>query len=75
MSEFLLALGLVVIVIAGMSIGVMFGRKPISGSCGGLNNRNGGGTCELCGGNPNKCEENDSEGGKADLAYDAGSKS
>lgn len=33
-------------VIAGMAIGVMNGRKPISGSCGGLN----GGGCELCSG-------------------------
>jgi hypothetical protein len=32
------------LVIAGMSIGVMNGRKAISGSCGGLN----GGGCELC---------------------------
>jgi hypothetical protein len=32
--------------IAGMAIGVMNGRKPISGSCGGLN----GGRCELCSG-------------------------
>ena len=34
-------------VISAMAIGVMNGRKPISGSCGGLNN--GGG--ELCSGN------------------------
>jgi hypothetical protein len=34
-------------VIAAMAIGVMNGRKPISGSCGGLN----GGGCELCSGN------------------------
>ena len=34
------------LVIAGMSIGVMNGRKAISGSCGGLN----GGKCELCSG-------------------------
>jgi len=34
------------LVIAGMSIGVMNGRKAISGSCGGLN----GGGCELCSG-------------------------
>lgn len=33
-------------VIAAMSIGVINGRKPISGSCGGLNN----GDCEFCGG-------------------------
>ena len=43
-----LALSFVVIllVIAGMSIGVMNGRRAISGSCGGLN----GGGCELCSG-------------------------
>lgn len=34
------------LVIAGMSIGVLNGRKAISGSCGGLN----GGKCELCSG-------------------------
>ena len=36
-------------VIAAMAIGVMNGRRPISGSCGGLN----GGGCELCSG---KCQ-------------------
>jgi hypothetical protein len=34
------------LVIAGMSVGVLNGRKAISGSCGGLNN----GRCELCSG-------------------------
>ena len=37
----------IMLVIAGMSIGVMNGRRAISGSCGGLN----GGRCELCSGN------------------------
>ena len=37
-------------VIAAMAVGVMNGRKPISGSCGGLN----GGGCELCG--SGKCQ-------------------
>jgi len=32
--------------VAAMAIGVMNGRKPISGSCGGLN----GGRCEFCDG-------------------------
>lgn len=35
----------ILLVIAGMSVGVMNGRRAISGSCGGLN----GGRCELCG--------------------------
>jgi hypothetical protein len=34
------------LVIGGMSIGVLNGRKAISGSCGGLNN----GRCEWCSG-------------------------
>ena len=46
-----LILGFLVIllVITGMSIGVMNGRRAISGSCGGLNN----GGCELCSGDGN----------------------
>ena len=32
-------------VIAAMSIGVIHGRKPISGSCGGLNGK----ACQFCG--------------------------
>tara|TARA_R110001583_G_scaffold90144_3_gene231835 strand:+ start:65049 stop:65252 length:204 start_codon:yes stop_codon:yes gene_type:complete len=36
MSTFILALLVVGIVIAAMAIGVIFGRKPIAGSCGGL---------------------------------------
>jgi hypothetical protein len=37
----------ILLVIAGMSIGVLNGRRAISGSCGGLNGRR----CELCSGN------------------------
>ena len=42
----LVTFAILLMVIAGMAIGVMNGRKPISGSCGGLNN----GGCELCSG-------------------------
>jgi len=37
---------IILLVITGMSVGVLNGRKAISGSCGGLN----GGGCELCSG-------------------------
>lgn len=49
----------ILLVIAGMSIGVINGRKAISGSCGGLS----GGRCELCSGNcANKSQkENESD--------------
>ena len=50
---FLISFLLLLLVIAGMSIGVMNGRKPISGSCGGLN----GGSCELCSGSCRKRQE------------------
>lgn len=43
-------------VIAAMAVGVMNGRKPISGSCGGLN----GGGCELCSGS-GKCKREKEE--------------
>lgn len=36
MSTFILALIVFAVVIAAMAIGVIFGRKPIAGSCGGL---------------------------------------
>jgi len=42
----LLSFVVIAVVIAAMGIGVMAGRKPIKGSCGGLN----GGGCELCSG-------------------------
>ena len=48
---------LLMAVVAGMAVGVIFGRKPLKGSCGGLNNAGGNSDCTVCGGNPAKCEE------------------
>ncbi|RMX06265.1 (Na+)-NQR maturation NqrM [Allofranklinella schreckenbergeri] len=46
------------LVVAGMAIGVMAGRKPIAGSCGGLANRVGlDHTCH-CGKAPGSCDKN-----------------
>lgn len=47
LSTLLLSFIVILLVIAGMSVGVMNGRKAISGSCGGLS----GSGCELCSGN------------------------
>ncbi len=41
--------------VAATSIGVIFGRAPIKGSCGGLAQL-GLGECEICGGDPARCE-------------------
>jgi len=75
MSTFLLVLFIVVLLIAGMSVGVIFGRKPISGTCGGIGALGISASCDICGGNTQKCEESRSESGDVgqakDLAYDA----
>ena len=47
--EILLAFGLLVLIVAGMAVGVMMRRNPIAGSCGGLNNIGDGDTCTVCG--------------------------
>lgn len=46
-------------VVCLMAIGVIFGRKPIAGSCGGVGAALGEKdyVCELCGGDEAKCEE------------------
>ena len=57
MITLILSFVMISLAVAGLSIGVMLGRKPIQGSCGGLNNFGEGGACELCGGNRDRCEE------------------
>ena len=81
MLTFVLAIVVIVLLIAGMAIGVIMGRKPLAGSCGGVGAALGKKdySCDLCGGDPNKCEslQSDAEGStdsSANLAYDATTK-
>ncbi|MEE3170798.1 MAG: (Na+)-NQR maturation NqrM [Pseudomonadota bacterium] len=74
MGTFLLVLFIVVLLVAAMSIGVIFGRKPISGTCGGIGALGISQSCEICGGNTKKCEEENerlARKGGEELAYDA----
>ncbi|WP_372748925.1 (Na+)-NQR maturation NqrM [Litorivivens sp.] len=50
-----------------MAIGVLMGRKPIKGSCGGVGNALGDPDyiCDLCGNDPKKCEEETEKAAKA----------
>ncbi len=57
MATLLVSFFIIAVVIGIMSIGVLMGRKPVQGSCGGLGNVKGLDECELCGGSRNKCEE------------------
>lgn len=61
MIEFFLSFVILLMVVAGMAIGVIKGRAPIAGTCGGLNNIGIDGACEICGGNPEKCESETAE--------------
>lgn len=60
MTTFIGVFVVFVLVFLGMSVGVIFKRPPIAGSCGGLNNLNSGddGSCQICGATVNeKCQK------------------
>ncbi|MFC0179680.1 (Na+)-NQR maturation NqrM [Thorsellia kenyensis] len=54
----LIVIGLLLLIVLGMAIGVMFGRKPIAGSCGGISALGLRKTskCEFCGNDPTQCK-------------------
>ena len=56
MAEILITFVVLLSIVGAMSVGVLMGRKPISGSCGGLANAGVGGPCEICGGDMSKCD-------------------
>ena len=62
------------ILVAGMAVGVLFGRKPISGSCGGMKALGMDVECEICGGNPALCDTDGAGSAKPNLSYDASRK-
>tara|TARA_Y100001970_G_scaffold61901_1_gene79053 strand:+ start:329 stop:505 length:177 start_codon:yes stop_codon:yes gene_type:complete len=55
MFEILITFAILLGIVSLMSVGLFFGKKPITGSCGGLNNLEPGRECELCGGKPSDC--------------------
>jgi|AntAceMinimDraft_11_1070367.scaffolds.fasta_scaffold00183_26 hypothetical protein len=67
------------VVMAAMAVGVIAGRAPIKGSCGGMGAVGVDAACDLCGGNPQRCEEEtrvddrskDRTKGKSKLFYPA----
>lgn len=52
----LLAFLVTLTIISVMAVGVIFGRKPITGSCGGMKALGMQMECEVCGGDPERCE-------------------
>lgn len=80
MLLWLMVLAVMLIVVGVMSVGVLLGRKPISGSCGGLNNLGLKQGCDICGGKDEVCEEQQRKeklklvAYKPELAFDASRK-
>ena len=76
MQMFLLTLGVLGTIVIIMSVGVMMGRKPIAGSCGGMSALGMETECDICGGDKGVCEteqqKNLSTAAQTqDLSYDA----
>lgn len=76
MGTFLAALVFMLIIVAAMAVGVMFGRQPIKGSCGGMAAIGMESECDVCGGDKTRCDTETRKARKAnrkaaDLAVDA----
>ncbi len=59
---YLLSFLIMCLIMAGMAVGAMAGRGPLKGSCGGLSAVGIEGRCEICGDDPSRCEEQQSDG-------------
>lgn len=73
----LVAFAVMLLAVLGMASGVLAGRNPIAGSCGGIANLGIEKECSICGGDRQKCDDasaSDASRAGADLAYDASSR-
>ena len=61
MIVWLLVFVVMLLVVAGMAVGVMAGRKPIAGSCGGIANLGIEKSCGICGENKNQQHSGEKE--------------
>lgn len=74
MTIFIFAFIAMVLIVVGMALGAMVQNKPLKGSCGGLNALGLKDGCDVCGGNDDKCEEEQKRqrlAKESDLGYDA----
>lgn len=79
MAVFVLSFLVLLLIVVAMSVGVLMGGKPIKGSCGGMSALGMGTACDICGGDTQKCEEEQKKqsaesGGDTSLAYNAAEK-
>lgn len=57
MAELFLSMVVIAAVITAMAVGVLMGRPPIKGSCGGMGALGMDTACDICGGDPKQCDE------------------
>ena len=76
-TTLILTFVIIALTMVAMAIGVIANRKPIKGSCGGISALGIETSCEICGGDTAKCEQqtkdkqSQNQNGKAKLAYQA----
>lgn len=69
MTTVIFAFFAMLLMVGMMAVGVLMGRKPIAGSCGGMKSLGMNMSCDVCGGNPAKCDRADTLE-EAGLGYD-----
>lgn len=69
MEYFFISMLLTALVIAAMAVGVIMGREPIKGSCGGMGALGIDTSCEICGGDPTRCDEETRDGTQSDTPF------
>jgi len=57
MEVLILTFIVLTLLVVGMSVGVMMGRKPIAGSCGGMSAVGMDTACDICHGDKDICDE------------------
>lgn len=57
MEIFIFVFLALLLVVTGMAVGVIFGRKPIAGSCGGMSALGMDTACDICGGDKSICDD------------------
>ena len=81
MQTMMLSFIVLILIVAGMAVGVLMGRKPIAGSCGGMTALGMDVACDVCKGDPEVCDTEQQKMIKADklahnkvedVSYDGG---
>ena len=67
METVILSFVVLILIVAGMAVGVLMGGKPIAGSCGGMSALGMDVACDVCKGDPEVCETEQQKNIKEDM--------